>query len=126
MQCRSSGSGYSRQRIMQWHSALSETLLIQSTRPRTEEETLTEYMCRYYIANNSLVLGERPLEQPKWGYSRQWSGMGQACHGEAVDYNQPSLVVAVRTSDRLGAVGSRATSLAEVGKESIDRREGDK
>lgn len=85
-----------------------------------------EYVCRYYIANNSLVLGERPLEQPKWGYSHRWSGRGQACHGAVVDHNQPSLVVVARTSDRLGAADSRATSLAEAGRESIDRREGDK
>jgi hypothetical protein len=83
-------------------------------------------MYRYYIANNSLVLGERPLELPKWGYSPRWSGMGQACHGAAVGHNQPSLVVVARTSDRLGVAGSRATSLAEVGMESIDRREGGK
>jgi hypothetical protein len=52
--------------------------------------------------------------------------MGQACHGAVVDHNQPSLVVAARTSDRLGAAGSRATSLAEVGRGSIDRRGEDK
>jgi hypothetical protein len=73
-----------------------------------------------------VVLGERPLEQPKWGYSRRWSGMGQACHGVVVDHSQPSLVVVARTSDRLGVAGSRATSLAEVGRENIDRREGGK
>jgi hypothetical protein len=52
--------------------------------------------------------------------------MGQACHGVVVDHSQPSLVVVARTSDRLGAAGSRATSLAGVGRESIGRREGDK
>lgn len=73
-----------------------------------------------------VVLGERPLEQPKWGYSRRWSGMGQTCRGAVVDHSQPSLVAVARTLDRLGAEGTRATFLAGVGRESIGRRAGGK
>jgi len=78
------------------------------------------------IANNSLVLDGRLLEQPKWGYSRRWSGMERACHGVVAQCNRSNLVAVARTWDRLGVEDSRATSAVGEGTESIDRREEDR
>lgn len=52
--------------------------------------------------------------------------MEQACRDVVVDHSLPNLVEAVRTSDRLGAAGSRETSLAAADRASIGRRAEDK
>lgn len=70
-----------------------------------------------------LVPGVVPTELPSLARSLLMSHMVLACHAVDVGHSLPIQgVVVARTSDRLGAGGNRATSLAEVGMQSMDRR----
>jgi hypothetical protein len=72
----------------------------------------------YLLVPDVVQTGQRSL-----GHSHQKSGMAQACHVVGVDRNLPSRgAVAARTSGRLDAGDSRATSLVAEGMQNKDRR----
>jgi hypothetical protein len=73
---------------------------------------------------NSLVLVSHQLELQMLVYSLLKSGKELAYHVVGVGHSLPSRGVAARTCHCRGVEDIRVTSLVEVGRESIDRREG--